>query len=274
MIWGIFATGYNILLGVTGILSFGHAAFFGLSGYATGLLLVKAGDAAPGRDPPGGGGVHRRRIPDRLPHHPEARDLLRDAHHRLRPDVLLHRLAVELPDRRPGRPDGVQADRFPRIGHPPGESLLLLRARILLPDPAAGARSAQFLRRKDAGGDPREHPSRGVSRDRREKVPTARLRGIRNVCRSVGVPLCAPAQFRLPRASILEDFWGRGTDVGHRRDARFLRPVAGGRRLRLPARHDQHADAPSGAAPGRHLRHVRALFSEGILGFFEKGKEG
>ncbi len=43
MIWGIFATGYNILLGVTGILSFGHAAFFGLSGYATGLLLVKAG---------------------------------------------------------------------------------------------------------------------------------------------------------------------------------------------------------------------------------------
>ena len=26
MIWGIFATGYNILLGGTGILSFGHAA--------------------------------------------------------------------------------------------------------------------------------------------------------------------------------------------------------------------------------------------------------
>lgn len=42
MIWGIFATGYNILLGGTGILSFGHAAFFGLSGYATGLLLLKA----------------------------------------------------------------------------------------------------------------------------------------------------------------------------------------------------------------------------------------
>ncbi len=42
MIWGIFATGFNILLGVTGILSFGHAAFFGLAGYATGLLLLKA----------------------------------------------------------------------------------------------------------------------------------------------------------------------------------------------------------------------------------------
>jgi branched-chain amino acid transport system permease protein len=42
MIWGIFATGYNILLGGTGILSFGHAAFFGLSGYATGILLLRA----------------------------------------------------------------------------------------------------------------------------------------------------------------------------------------------------------------------------------------
>ncbi|MCL5965697.1 MAG: branched-chain amino acid ABC transporter permease [Deltaproteobacteria bacterium] len=42
MIWGIFAMGYNVLLGGTGILSFGHAAFFGLSGYATGLLLLRA----------------------------------------------------------------------------------------------------------------------------------------------------------------------------------------------------------------------------------------
>ena len=51
MIWGIFATGYNILLGGTGILSFGHAAFFGLSGYATGLLLVKAGMPLPAAIP-------------------------------------------------------------------------------------------------------------------------------------------------------------------------------------------------------------------------------
>lgn len=41
MIWGIFAMGFNILLGGTGILSFGHAAFFGLAGYATGLLILK-----------------------------------------------------------------------------------------------------------------------------------------------------------------------------------------------------------------------------------------
>jgi branched-chain amino acid transport system permease protein len=41
MIWGIFALGFNILLGGTGILSFGHAAFFGLAGYVTGLLILK-----------------------------------------------------------------------------------------------------------------------------------------------------------------------------------------------------------------------------------------
>jgi len=51
MIWGIFATGYNILLGGTGILSFGHAAFFGLSGYATGLLLLKANLPLPAAIP-------------------------------------------------------------------------------------------------------------------------------------------------------------------------------------------------------------------------------
>jgi branched-chain amino acid transport system permease protein len=32
--------GFNLLLGYTGILSFGHAAFFGLAGYAMGLILI------------------------------------------------------------------------------------------------------------------------------------------------------------------------------------------------------------------------------------------
>ena len=42
LVYAIFALGYNLLLGYTGWLSFGHAAFFGLGAYATGLLLVKA----------------------------------------------------------------------------------------------------------------------------------------------------------------------------------------------------------------------------------------
>jgi len=41
LIIGLFATGFNILLGYTGLLSFGHASFYGLGAYGTGLLIVK-----------------------------------------------------------------------------------------------------------------------------------------------------------------------------------------------------------------------------------------
>ncbi len=40
LIWAIFVLGFDILLGFTGYLSFGHAAFFGVSAYATGLMLL------------------------------------------------------------------------------------------------------------------------------------------------------------------------------------------------------------------------------------------
>jgi branched-chain amino acid transport system permease protein len=39
VIWGLFAVGFDIILGFTGYLSFGHAAFFGTAAYATGLSL-------------------------------------------------------------------------------------------------------------------------------------------------------------------------------------------------------------------------------------------
>lgn len=38
-IWSLFAVSYNLLLGTTGLVSFGHAAYFGLGAYATGLLM-------------------------------------------------------------------------------------------------------------------------------------------------------------------------------------------------------------------------------------------
>lgn len=43
LIFGLFAMGFNILLGQTGILSFGHASFFGLGAYGTAMLLMKPG---------------------------------------------------------------------------------------------------------------------------------------------------------------------------------------------------------------------------------------
>jgi branched-chain amino acid transport system permease protein len=41
IIFAIFALGYDIVFGYTGLLSFGHAIFFGIGAYATGLVLVR-----------------------------------------------------------------------------------------------------------------------------------------------------------------------------------------------------------------------------------------
>src|SRR6188768_3105185 len=41
MIWMLFALGYNLLLGTTGLPSFGHGAYFGIGAYAFGLLQHK-----------------------------------------------------------------------------------------------------------------------------------------------------------------------------------------------------------------------------------------
>ena len=40
LIWGIFALGFDLLLGFTGLLSFGHAAFWGIGAYVAGYYLL------------------------------------------------------------------------------------------------------------------------------------------------------------------------------------------------------------------------------------------
>src|SRR5699024_8509346 len=40
IIFGLFALGFDILIGFTGFLSFGHAAFWGIGCYAAGLYLL------------------------------------------------------------------------------------------------------------------------------------------------------------------------------------------------------------------------------------------
>jgi branched-chain amino acid transport system permease protein len=42
MVWALFATSFNLVLGYGGMMSFGHAAFFGIGAYTCSLLLVKA----------------------------------------------------------------------------------------------------------------------------------------------------------------------------------------------------------------------------------------
>src|SRR3989440_8488033 len=41
IIWALFATSLNLLVGYTGLVSFGHAAYFGIGAYTTGLLMKK-----------------------------------------------------------------------------------------------------------------------------------------------------------------------------------------------------------------------------------------
>ena len=40
-IWSLFAVAFNLLMGYTGLISFGQAAYMGIGGYTTGLLLKK-----------------------------------------------------------------------------------------------------------------------------------------------------------------------------------------------------------------------------------------
>lgn len=41
--WALFAVALDLLLGYTGLLSFGHAAFWGSSAYATGIIAIESG---------------------------------------------------------------------------------------------------------------------------------------------------------------------------------------------------------------------------------------
>jgi branched-chain amino acid transport system permease protein len=45
LIYGLFAVGFNLLFGYTGLLSFGHAAFLGVGAYTAGILIAQFGAA-------------------------------------------------------------------------------------------------------------------------------------------------------------------------------------------------------------------------------------
>lgn len=45
--WGLFAIAIDLLLGYTGLLSFGHAAFWGSSAYITGIVAIESGVPFP-----------------------------------------------------------------------------------------------------------------------------------------------------------------------------------------------------------------------------------
>ncbi len=136
LVLGLAAMSVNFLLGFTGVLSFGHAAWFGLGAYGCGLILKFIALSTPlgllaGTLLGGVLGAHFGRA-DRAP----PRRLFRHGDDRLRPGVLLHRLPVELVDRRrrrlaPVLPPAAASGLRDR-GHPAEfHRLLLLRADLL-----------------------------------------------------------------------------------------------------------------------------------------------
>ena len=110
-IFAIFGLGANLLLGYTGLLSFGQSTFFGSAAYVAGWLLkyyginvflaLGVGDRR-GRALGAGGGLPLRAALGPLLHH---------AHLRAEPALLLHRLPVDQRHRRRGRHAGHPAAR-------------------------------------------------------------------------------------------------------------------------------------------------------------------
>ncbi len=114
LVYGLFALGFNLLYGYTGILSFGHAAYWGLGAYGTGIALAKLGVKSlwlamlAGPRQRGAGRGHRGELLPAAPRH-----LLRHAHPGLRAGLLLRGVS-------PGGSDGRRRRAARHSEAPPG----------------------------------------------------------------------------------------------------------------------------------------------------------
>ena len=98
LIYALAAMALNFLLGYTGVLSFGHAAYFGLGAYGTALTIKLLYPEHAARHAGRNRHRHRRRGDYRPADRAAQRRLFRHVHHRLRPGVLLHRLSMVFAD--------------------------------------------------------------------------------------------------------------------------------------------------------------------------------
>ena len=116
LIWGLLAMSSDILIGYTGMVSFGHSAFFGLGMYgaAAALLIGQAAQPLAGAPVRPGRGRRGRRL-RRLFLDPAARHLLRHHHADLLADFLRHHLHLDRGHGRRERADlQAAAARHPR----------------------------------------------------------------------------------------------------------------------------------------------------------------
>ncbi len=144
LILALFAASLHFIMSIGGLVSFGHAAYFGIGAYACALLVTHTGVPMAGR-PAGGtarGGRSGRR-PVRLVLHPAVRRLPGDADTGLRPDPLVGRVPVGLDRRRQRHPRRVAARRG--SGSKTGYYYCTLALVVRQPVPAA-ARDLLALR--------------------------------------------------------------------------------------------------------------------------------
>ena len=201
LVLGLAAMSLNFLLGFTGVLSFGHAAYFGLGAYGTGLALKFMTGSTPlsllmGMLLGGVAGAIAGRA-DRAP----ARRLFRDGDDRVRPGILLHRVPMELAHRRRRRLARVLAsaarlrlfhDRYP-VEH---QLFLLFRAGLLRARGRGHGHHPALAVRPRHDRHPRERAPRALSRHSDRAPHLDRLHAVLLFHRSRRRALRAGQQFR------------------------------------------------------------------------------
>ncbi len=201
LLFGAVAMSLDLLIGYTGLVSFGHAAFFGLGAYSAAVLLERGVTSlwlSLGAIP---GGRRPVRAPGELLRHHAPGHLLRPADPHLRRGGL-HRLPLHADLRRlrrhPGaaraEPPARRARRHAGAELLPGRGLPVLRLSRV-PD----ARLVPL--RPRAGRDPRERGPRALPRLRRAALQDGRVHDLGAADRARPAPSTRGARPTPPRIS-------------------------------------------------------------------------
>jgi hypothetical protein len=202
LIHAVLAVGVGVLLRQNGMVSFGHALFFGVSGYGVGILMraklmpAEARDRAHPCD--GGGGRLSGGAGDRA----RARRGVRHAHPGHRADVLPERLALARADRRRRRPEhrvaGATLRHAPFAAAQAGRDVLPVLERARGGAVPAGAAAAGPLRQRDRGRA-RQRGARALHRHPHLDAARDGVRAVGTRERAGGCAVGAEHRLRLAR---------------------------------------------------------------------------
>ena len=254
MIMAIFALSLQLLIGYTGLVSLGHAAYFAAAAYATAMLAPQSGGQRLAVDGCGDGRRGHAGVARRHAGAAHARHLLHHGHAGLRPDGLFR-----LPRHQAGRrqrwhlyllPARIRPARRPGLECRWGGRLLWL---VLAALAATVAMLAQLLRSRfgHAGRHPPQRAAHAGGRLCKLPLPARRLRRRRHAGRAGRLPLRHPVRLRESGDRLTAPVWQRHADghPGRRRQPR--RRGAGRLLLRAAGRVVQRPDPALAVADGR-----------------------